>query len=363
MLRLVSVGSKRFLTTKVDRSVTGLIAQQQCVGPLQLTVADVAVIAQSHFGTTGAAIAIGEQPIKGLVDPAAMGRMAVGEALTNLVWARVSALEDIKCSANWMWAAKLPGEGAALYDAAAALCELMLDLGIAVDGGKDSLSMAAHAPGKRGAEETVKAPGALVISAYATCPDITQTVTPDLGLPGSGRLLYVDLGAGQHRLGGSALAHVFGQVGDESPDVDDAAALGRAFGAVQQGIAAGAISAGHVLAAAGVGAAVPFVALVARSSGLLATFVPRVHVRGVLHRILARVAVAAGLSVDPGRAGGARGTDAAQDAVVEDRQGRAAIRDVDPVGVARGDEVRGEESGCAEPDAGGLLRRLPDDAG
>ncbi|MHC4422912.1 MAG: phosphoribosylformylglycinamidine synthase, partial [Planctomycetota bacterium] len=240
VLRLVSVGSKRFLTTKVDRSVTGLIAQQQCVGPLQLTVADVAVIAQSHLGTTGAAISIGEQPIKGLVDPAAMGRMTVGEALTNLVWARVSALGDVKCSANWMWAAKLPGEGAALYDAAAAVRDLMLDLGIAVDGGKDSLSMAAHAPGKRGEEETVKAPGALVISAYATCPDITQTVTPDLQLPGSGRLLYVDLGAGQHRLGGSALAQVFGQVGDESPDVDEAAALGRAFGAVQELIAAGA---------------------------------------------------------------------------------------------------------------------------
>ena len=245
VLRLVSVGSKRFLTTKVDRSVTGLIAQQQCVGPLQLTVADVAVIAQSHFANTGAAISIGEQPIKGLLDPAAMGRMAVGEALTNLVWARVSALEDVKCSANWMWAAKLPGEGAALYEAAAAVRDLMLDLGIAIDGGKDSLSMAAHAPGGRGEEETVKAPGALVISAYATCPDISQTVTPDLKLPGHGRLLYVDLGAGRQRLGGSALAQVFGQVGNESPDVEDAAALGRAFGAVQDGIAAGVISAGH----------------------------------------------------------------------------------------------------------------------
>jgi phosphoribosylformylglycinamidine synthase len=245
VLRLISVGSKRFLTTKVDRSVTGLIAQQQCVGPLQLTLADVAVIAQSHFGNTGAAISIGEQPIKGLVDPAAMGRMAVGEALTNLVWARVSALEDVKCSANWMWAAKLPGEGAALHDAAVAMRDLMLELGIAVDGGKDSLSMAAHAPGKGGEEETVKAPGALVISAYATCPDVTQTVTPDLKLPGDGRLLYVDLGGGQKRLGGSALAQVFGQVGDESPDLEDAAALGRAFEIVQQGIAAGTISAGH----------------------------------------------------------------------------------------------------------------------
>ena len=132
VLRLLSVGSKRFLTTKVDRSVSGLVARQQCAGPLQLTVSDVAVIAQSHFGTTGAATAIGEQPLKGLLDPAAMARLAVGEALTNLVWARVTALEDVRCSANWMWAAKLPGEGADLHDAAIAMSDLMVELGIAV---------------------------------------------------------------------------------------------------------------------------------------------------------------------------------------------------------------------------------------
>ncbi|MGE5663479.1 MAG: phosphoribosylformylglycinamidine synthase, partial [Deltaproteobacteria bacterium] len=121
VLRLASVGSKRFLTNKVDRSVTGLVARQQCAGPLQLTVSDVAVIAQSHFGATGAAIAIGEQPVKTLIDPAAMARLTVGETLTNLVWAKISRLRDVKCSGNWMWAAKLPGEGARLYDAAAAL--------------------------------------------------------------------------------------------------------------------------------------------------------------------------------------------------------------------------------------------------
>ncbi|MEE9133055.1 MAG: phosphoribosylformylglycinamidine synthase [Gemmatimonadota bacterium] len=245
VLRLLSVGSKRFLTTKVDRSVTGLIAQQQCAGPLQVTVADVAVIAQSHIGTTGAATAIGEQPIKGLLDTAAMARMAVGEALTNLVWAQVSALEDVRCSANWMWAAKLPGEGAALYDAAVAMRDIMLELGIAVDGGKDSISMAAHALDGSGVDEIVKAPGELVISAYVTCPDVTKTVTPDLKLPGSGRLLYVDLSSGNHRLGGSALAQVYEQIGDESPDVEDAGLLKRAFNAVQELIKAGKVSAGH----------------------------------------------------------------------------------------------------------------------
>jgi phosphoribosylformylglycinamidine synthase len=245
VLRLLSVGSKRFLTNKVDRCVTGLVARQQCAGPLQLTVADVAVIAQSHFGVTGGATAIGEQPVKGLLDPIAMARTTVGEALTNLVWARVSALEDVKCSANWMWAAKLPGEGAALHDAAVAMAQVMEDLGIAVDGGKDSLSMAALAPGADGEEETVKAPGSLVVSAYVTCPDITQTLTPDLKLPGAGRLFYVDLGGGRNRLGGSALAHAYGQVGDESPDLDDPSLLRGAFETVQDLMADRVLTAGH----------------------------------------------------------------------------------------------------------------------
>ena len=246
VFRLVSVGSKRFLTNKVDRSVTGLVAQQQCVGPLQLTLSDVSVIAQSHFGSTGAATAIGERPLLGLLDPGAMARMSLAEALTNLVWAPVSHLQDLKCSGNWMWPAKLPGEGALVYAAAVALRDTLLELGIAVDGGKDSLSMAALAPlGDSGREETVKAPGALVLSAYVTCPDITRTVTPDLKLPGRGRLLFLDLSSGRSRLGGSALAQVYGQLGDEPPDLEDAGLLGRAFEAVQTLIGERLLTSGH----------------------------------------------------------------------------------------------------------------------
>ena len=245
VLRLVSVGSKRFLTNKVDRSVTGLIARQQCAGPLQLTVSDVAVIAQSHFGLTGAACSIGEQPAKELIDPAAMARMSVGEALTNIVWAQVSALGDIRCSANWMWAPKLPGEGARLYDAAVAMRDVMIEFGMAVDGGKDSLSMAARVTNPDGTSETVKSPGTLVISAYVTCPDITKTVTPDLKAPGKSKLLFIDLGSGQNRLGGSALAQVFGQVGDTSPDLDEPQLLTRTFSAVQNLVADRLILAGH----------------------------------------------------------------------------------------------------------------------
>ncbi|KAK4436614.1 putative phosphoribosylformylglycinamidine synthase, chloroplastic/mitochondrial [Sesamum alatum] len=240
VLRLPSVASKRFLTTKVDRCVTGLVAQQQTVGPLQITLSDVAVIAQSYTDITGGACSIGEQPIKGLLDPKAMARLAVGEALTNLVWARVTSLSDVKASGNWMYAAKLDGEGAAMYDAAIALSEAMVELGIAIDGGKDSLSMAAHASG-----EVVKAPGNLVISTYVTCPDITKTVTPDLKLGNDGLLLHIDLAKGKRRLGGSALAQVFDQVGDECPDLDDVSYLKRVFNAVQNLIEEDLISAGH----------------------------------------------------------------------------------------------------------------------
>ncbi|KAL5734660.1 hypothetical protein ACOSP7_032521 [Xanthoceras sorbifolium] len=240
VLRLPSICSKRFLTTKVDRCVTGLVAQQQTVGPLQITLADVAVIAQTYTDLTGGACAIGEQPIKGLLNPKAMARLAVGEALTNLVWAKVTSLSDVKASGNWMYAAKLDGEGAAMYDAATALSEAMIELGIAIDGGKDSLSMAAHSGG-----EVVKAPGNLVISVYVTCPDITKTVTPDLKLGDDGVLLHIDLAKGKRRLGGSALAQVFDQVGNDCPDVDNVSYLKRVFEGVQDLLAEELISAGH----------------------------------------------------------------------------------------------------------------------
>lgn len=245
VLRLISVGSKRFLTSKVDRSVTGLIAQQQCVGPLQLTLADVAVICQSHYSVSGAALSIGEAPIKGLLNAGAMARMSVAESLTNLVWAKVTSLGSVKASGNWMWAAKLEGEGPLMYAAAEAMSSMMITLGIALDGGKDSLSMAARTVNETDNQnEVVKCPGALVISSYASCPDVTLTVTPDLKLPGLGVLLFVNLSS-HARLGGSALAQVYDQVGEISPDVEDISQLGRAFEAVQDLLGRMLITAGH----------------------------------------------------------------------------------------------------------------------
>lgn len=244
VLRLLSVGSKRFLTNKVDRSVTGLIVRQQCVGPVGLTVSDLCVVAQSYFGKTGIAHAIGEQPIKGLISPEAMARLSVTEALTNIVWAKITALEDIKCSANWMWAAKLPGEGERLYRAAVAMAQLMVKLGIAVDGGKDSLSMAAKVKTDRGVE-IVKAPGTLVISAYALCPDITKVKTADIKEPGRSVIIHLDLSPGKRRLGGTALAQCFGQLGDTSPDLEDPELLKRAFNLIQSMIDRDLILSGH----------------------------------------------------------------------------------------------------------------------
>ncbi|XP_049653230.1 phosphoribosylformylglycinamidine synthase, partial [Accipiter gentilis] len=241
VLRLPAVASKRYLTNKVDRSVTGLVAQQQCVGPLHTPLADVAVVALSHFDTVGAATALGEQPIKGLLDPAAGARLALTEALTNLVFARITDLRDVKCSGNWMWGAKTGAEGGALVTACEGLVGLLHRLGVAIDGGKDSLSMAA-----RVGTETVLAPGTLVVSAYAVCPDITATVTPDLKCPdGKGALLWVQLSPGRHRLGGSALAQVFSQLGDACPDLEDPEVLTAAFRVTQRLIEERGLRAGH----------------------------------------------------------------------------------------------------------------------
>lgn len=242
VLRLVDVGSKRFLTNKVDRSVTGLIAQQQCVGPLHTPLSNVAVIASSHFATTGLATSVGEQPIKGLLDNRAQARMTVGEALTNLMWAKVTSITDIKASGNWMWAAKMDGEGAKMWEACEALRDSLLVLGPGIDGGKDSLSMAAKV-----GSEVVKSPGEVTLTCYASCPDITLTVTPDIKHPGKSELYYIDLGEGKYRTGGSALTTVFSQIGNQSPDCvgQQLIDLRNCFECVQSLLEDKVIAAGH----------------------------------------------------------------------------------------------------------------------
>ena len=241
VLKLLQVGSKGFLVRKVDRSVTGLVGCQPCCGPMQVPVADVGVTADSYLGLTGAAMAIGENPNKLLIDPTAGARMAVAEMLTNMASARITSLGDVTCRANWMWAAKLPHEGANLYDAAVSLSEIMLQLGIRIDGGKDSLSMATKV-----GDELVVSPGELVITGYAPVPDIEKVVTPDL--KGGDSLGFISIGGSKRRLGGSAFAQALSQPGDDVPDIDQVnggAYLAGAFQAIQELIEQGLITAYH----------------------------------------------------------------------------------------------------------------------
>lgn len=250
LLSVVSVGSKRFLTNKVDRSVTGLIAQQQCVGPLQVPLSDFAVCAASYFSTEGIASSIGTQPLKGIICPRAGARMSVAEALSNLVFVGISALADVKCSGNWMWPAKLPGEGAKLYVACQEMCQFMQELNIAIDGGKDSLSMAT-----RVGDEVVKSPDTLVISTYVQCPDIRVKVTPDLKMPARGgnavgELVWVNV-EGKFRLGGSAFVQSLGQRGDSCPTVENSGVLKAAFNVTQHLLKKNLLLSGHDISEGG----------------------------------------------------------------------------------------------------------------
>ena len=244
VLRLLKVGSKHFLTRKVDRSVGGLSAQQQTVGPLQLTIADCAVTARSFVDTTGIATAIGEQPVKGLVATEAGGRMSLGESLTNLVWAPLEDFSAINFSATWQWPCKQPGEDVRLYDTVRATTDLCKELGLRIPVGKDSVSMTAWTT-RDGRKHSIKSPGSVQMISFAPCCDIAKAVTPDIKKPGDGILVMLDLSDGNKRLGGSALAQVYEQLGDNVPDVEDSGLLRNGFEAVQELIKQGLILSGH----------------------------------------------------------------------------------------------------------------------
>ncbi|MBW2240719.1 MAG: phosphoribosylformylglycinamidine synthase [Deltaproteobacteria bacterium] len=231
VLHLPAVADKTFLISIGDRTVTGLIARDPMVGPWQVPVADAAVTTASYDTRAGEAMAMGERTPIALLDPAASARMAVGEALTNLLSADVAGLGHVKLSCNWMAAAGHPGEDAGLFDAVRAVGEeLCPALGIAVPVGKDSLSMRSvwH---EDGAERSVTSPLSLIVSAFAPVGDAGASLTPELRRDaGATVLLLVDLAGGAKRLGASALAQVYRQVGDEAPDLDDPARL-RSFAA------------------------------------------------------------------------------------------------------------------------------------
>jgi len=234
VLRLPTVASKNFLITIGDRSVSGLVCRDQMVGPWQVPVADVAVTAASYTAYTGEAMSMGERTPLALVNPAASGRMAIGEALTNIAAARIAKLPDVKLSANWMAPAGHPGEDAALYDTVQAVgMELCPALGISIPVGKDSMSM--KTVWSEGDEQrAVTAPLSLIVSAFAPVTDVRKTLTPQLRTDqGETDLVLIDLGKGKNRLGGSALAQVYKQTGNETPDVDDPRVLKLFFAVVQ----------------------------------------------------------------------------------------------------------------------------------
>ncbi|MDH4235188.1 MAG: phosphoribosylformylglycinamidine synthase, partial [Gallionella sp.] len=234
VLRLPSVANKTFLVCIGDRTVGGMTARDQMVGPWQMPVADVAVTLMGFNTYRAEAFAIGERTPLALINAPASGRMAVGEALTNIAAARIDKIGDIKLSANWMAAAGHHGEDAALFDSVRAVgMELCPQLGISIPVGKDSMSM--KTTWREGKEEkAVTAPLSLIISAFAPCPDARDTITPQLAAYLDTTLLLIDLGQGRNRMGGSALAQVYKQAGDVAPDVDDAQTLKSFFGLVQQ---------------------------------------------------------------------------------------------------------------------------------
>jgi phosphoribosylformylglycinamidine synthase len=234
VLNFPAVADKRFLITIGDRSVGGLVVRDQMVGPWQVPVADVAVTASGFQAYTGEAMAMGERTPLAVIDAPASGRMAVGEALTNIAAARIGSLSQVKLSANWMAAAGSPGEDAKLFDTVKAVgLDLCPALGIAIPVGKDSLSM--KTVWRQNERDIVmKAPLSLIISAFAPVVDVRKTLTPELRLDcGPTRLILIDLGQGRNRLGGSVLAQVYGQIGGESPDLDDPAMFKSFFAAIQ----------------------------------------------------------------------------------------------------------------------------------
>ena len=232
VLSFPAVADKSFLIHIGDRSVTGLVARDQMVGPWQVPVADVAVTATGFYAVTGEAMAMGERTPVAVIDAPASGRMAIGEALTNLAAARIESLNKIKISANWMAAAGSEGEDAALFDTVKAVGkELCPDLGIAIPVGKDSLSMKTVWT-QDGNDRVMTSPVSLIISAFAPVVDVRKTLTPQLRHEPS-RLLLIDLGKGEDRLGGSVLAQVYKQLGNDCPDLKDAALFKTFFDAIQ----------------------------------------------------------------------------------------------------------------------------------
>lgn len=233
VFRLLGVASKEWMTNKVDSSVTGKVVQGMKTGPLHLPVCNYHAIVPSLVDVVANAGSCSQRQTIGLLSAGASARMTATEALMKLMFIPVSKREEIKSSANWMLAAKLPGGMAWIYDAAIALRDILVLLGYDIDGGKDSMSMSSKITLPDGTTETVRSLSTLVITTYADCPDFRPKVTPDLK-PVDSVLYFIDLARGKTRMGGSAFAQCLKQVGNECPDVENAKLVANAFDAVQK---------------------------------------------------------------------------------------------------------------------------------
>jgi phosphoribosylformylglycinamidine synthase len=248
VLQIEGVACKDWLTNKVDRSVTGRGAVQQTAGEIQLPLNDLAVVCLDYQGKSGIATSIGHAPVVSMISAAAGSRVAVGEALTNLVWAPlVDRIKSVSLSANWMWPAKNPGENARLYEAVSALSEFCIDLGINVPTGKDSMSMTQKYPGG----QAVLSPGTVIVSAVGEVTDIRQVVPQVLRNDPDTELIYLDFSDGSFNLGGSSFAQTRNRIGLDAPDCAPAAYFSAAFNTVQSLISQGAILSGHDVSGGG----------------------------------------------------------------------------------------------------------------
>lgn len=279
LLQLEAVACKDWLTNKVDRCVTGRVAQQQCVGPHQLPLANCGVMALDFEGVHGMATSVGHAPLVGLIDAGLGSKNAIAKALTNIIWAPIAdGLSNVSLSANWMWACNNPGEDARLYEAVEACADFAIKLGINIPTGKDSLSMK-----QKYQDEEVLAPGTVIISASGHCDAIEKVVTPELKADG-GAIYLIDLSDGKAALGGSAYAQLQQSIGTAAPDVAKAKYFKKVFSQVQKEIKKGNIAAGHDIAAGGL--ITSLLEMCFAADGLGMTITPPKNEKGVAQTLL-----------------------------------------------------------------------------
>jgi phosphoribosylformylglycinamidine synthase len=248
VLKMEAVACKDWLTNKVDRSVTGRIALQQCAGEIQLPLNNCGIVSADYRGQSGIATSIGHAPAATIVDPAKGAKLAIAEALTNIIWAPIQdGLEGISLSANWMWPAKNEGENARLYQAVKAVSDFAIQLGINIPTGKDSLSMTQKYPDG----QKVMSPGTVIISAVGEVTDINKAIGPVLKIEPATDIIYVSFSDMNFNLGGSSFAQSLLMLGDEVPEISDAEYFKQAFDSIQQLIDTGKILAGHDVSAGG----------------------------------------------------------------------------------------------------------------